>query len=49
MTKEIIALVAEPISGQALKSAVGADTAEKGLVEEARERFDKPVKQLVVE
>ena len=32
MTKKIIAVVAEPISGQALKSAVGADTAEEAEV-----------------
>src|SRR4051794_11422924 len=32
MTKKIIAVVAEPISGQALKSAVGADAAEEAEV-----------------
>ena len=32
MSKKIIAVVAEPISGQALKSAVGADTAEEAEV-----------------
>jgi hypothetical protein len=32
MTKKIIAVVAEPISGEALKSAVGADTAEEAEV-----------------
>jgi hypothetical protein len=32
MTKKIIALVTEPISGEALKSAVGGDTAEEAEV-----------------
>jgi hypothetical protein len=75
MPKKILALVSEPVSGEALKMAVaieradevqeetvermeeeGVDAAgdqqnwgEAGLVDEARERFGKPVEHLVVE
>ena len=41
MAKKILALVAEPISADTLRSAVGE--------EEAKERFDTPVRHMLVE
>ena len=65
MAKKILALVSEPVSGAALREAVGGDPAdeivlfthaggkqnwlEDGLVEQAQERFDAPVRHMVVD
>jgi hypothetical protein len=71
MARRILALVSEPVSGDALEQALGRDDAqdaellviapalntrtrfllwqEEGLVDEAQERFDRPVRHVLVE